>query len=332
MASRCPGALQWAHVAAFALAITMNALSTAGQASVPWLYPKSNSQITAERPTAFTPAGFAFSIWGLIYLFGAAFIIFQALPKNADWTRRTIGPWMIINLVSNAAWLPVFQNEVGDLWPSVAVIAGGILLPLCVLHVKLHRPAKFEAASWGEYVCLYPFVSVYMGWVTVATVANVCLALTPPLTVVDDLAGWSADRWSVTLMCVAALLAAVTLATTRGRDFWYPLPIAWALAAIGVRQRSPDYPGGPMVVQAAFTLSALVGAMALVAAVRQAVLVRRRVAAKRAGQKQGGPAGEWAAPAGPAVVVGNPAAFAAPAGSAATYAAAGAQPPASSWN
>ena len=134
MASRCPSALQWAHVVAFAVAITFNALSSAGQAQVPWLYPKSNAQITDERKTAFTPAGFAFSIWGIIYLFGAAVIVFQSLPKNADWTRRVVGPWMLINLLANAAWLPIFQNELVNLWLSVGVIAGGILLPLCVLQ------------------------------------------------------------------------------------------------------------------------------------------------------------------------------------------------------
>lgn len=308
MASKCPTLLQVAHVLLFVVVLVLNGLSSRPDIAR-GLFPKSNAQITDERKTAITPAGYAFSIWGLIYIALAALMIFQLLPRNASWTRSRLGPWLAINLVSNAAWLPLFQNEVAGLWVSVGVIAGGILLPLAVLHTRFWRPASLEAMSWGEAVCVLPAISLYMGWVSVATIANVSLALTPSGSVVTSLGGWPADNWAVTLCVVAALLPAAVLGATRGRDWIYPLPVSWALVAIGVRQRDPAYPGGPMVVNAAFTLAAVVGAAAAVAALVAAVRACRGCASRRAAARRQQEAGGKAGGVGGAVVVGNPAQF-----------------------
>jgi translocator protein len=308
MAFKCPTLLQVAHVLLFVVTLVLNGLSSRTDVA-PGLFPKSNAQITDERKTAVTPAGYAFSIWGLIYIALAALMVFQALPRNAAWTRARLGGWLLLNLASNAVWLPVFQNEVaGGLWASVGVIAGGILLPLTVLHTRFWRPASLEAMSWGEAVCVLPAISLYMGWVSVATIANVSLALTPPGTVVASLGGWPTDNWAVTILVVAALLPAAVLAATRGRDWIYPLPVSWALVAIGVRQRDPAYPGGPMVVNAAFALAALVGAAAAVAAIAAAVRTCRGCAARRAGARRAQETGTGKGGA-TAVVVGNPAQF-----------------------
>ena len=232
-----------------------------------------------------------------------AFIIFQSIPRNAAWVSTKIGGWMVVNLIGNACWLPLFQNEIGKLWVSVGVIAGGILLPLAVLHWRFWRPANLESTGWAEFICVHPMISLYMGWVSVATIANVSLALTPSGEPSPALGGWSPSNWSMLMQCVAATLAVAVVASTRGRDWIYPIPIAWALAAIGVRQRDPAYPGGQEVVNCAFALAALVGLVSLLTALKEGVRLirtrqRRREEERRAKANGGG-----------AVVVGNPAQF-----------------------
>lgn len=316
---RCPSALQLLHILLFAVVIVMNALSSQTKL-VPELFPKSNAGISAERKTAFTPAGYAFSIWGVIYLFAALFIIFQAIPRNASWTASRVGPWMVLNLVANAAWLPLFQNEVGGMWASVGVIAGGIVLPLAVLHWRFWRPAALDATRWGEFVCVHPFISLYLGWTSVATIANTSIALTPALGAAPSLAGWSPDNWAITMMCAAAALAGAVVLSTRGRDWIFPIPIAWALAAIGVQQRDPAYPGGTTVVSAAFALSGVVGLLVVAVALKELVRVLRARGGgggkrpRQQQQQEGEEAG--ALPTKGLVVVGNPAHFVGGAGAA----------------
>jgi len=270
------------------------------QKLLPQFFSKTNAQLTDERKTAFTPAGYAFSIWGLIYAFGTAFIVFQALPsQKADWVWRKVGLLMMVNLVANAAWLPLFQNEVLGLWLAVAVIALGIVLPLAILHRRFWHHASYDNARWAEYLCCFPFISLYLGWTCVATIANIAIALTPSGGIVTELAGLSASHWSIVMMSVASLLSLAVVASSRFRDGWFPLPIAWAIAAIGVRQRNEDaYPGDDSVVLAAWVLSAAVSALALGTTIHAVI----RGLTARAARKRQEEAQQWAATrgAGPA--------------------------------
>lgn len=93
-------------------------------------------------------------------------------------------------------------------------------------------------------------LSLYVGWLSVACIANVSIAFTPP-NGREDL-GWGAPNWSAFMQVVGALLGWAGLVTRW--DVAYAAPIAWALVAIGVQQRSAAYPGGPTASTAGFVL------------------------------------------------------------------------------
>jgi hypothetical protein len=257
---------------------------------------KTNADISNAYKTAFTPAGYAFSIWGLIFSLGVGFIFLQALPSRREWTRK-LGLAFGVNSVGNGFWLVAFANEWGGIWVSVAVIFSLILLPLVYLYLKLDvgvREAspfagllslvrgggggggvttstittspKRRNITWQELVFAHTFVSVYMGWVTVACVANVSIALTPKNAgaTPPPLGGISPSAWSIAMQITAATLALLALLTRL--DAAYAGPIAWALIAISKQQSSVDWPGNGDVVACAQTLGwTLVGLCAAAA-------------------------------------------------------------------
>ena len=79
--------------------------------------------VSAKYPTLFTPAGYVFSIWGVIYIGLIALAIYQARrTPEADTVVRRLGPWFVINALLNAAWLFFWGAEL--LWPSLAIMLG----------------------------------------------------------------------------------------------------------------------------------------------------------------------------------------------------------------
>lgn len=87
--------------------IVMNYLSNAGVFGG-----KTNAEISDKYHTLITPAGYAFSIWGLIFLGLLAFGVYQGLGSQRTNTRfRTIGWWVVLNVLCNAIWSPLFNNE-----------------------------------------------------------------------------------------------------------------------------------------------------------------------------------------------------------------------------
>nr|WP_231980671.1 TspO/MBR family protein [Tessaracoccus coleopterorum] len=120
--------------------------------------------------TLVTPAGPAFSIWSLIYLGLAAYVIWQWRARSSARAARIA--WLAaVSMILNALWLGVTQ--VGWLWPSVVVI----LTLAIVLGILLHRLGETPAGSRVEAVVVDGTFGVYLGWVAVASVANVTTVL-----------------------------------------------------------------------------------------------------------------------------------------------------------
>jgi hypothetical protein len=270
-----------------------------------------NAEVSNAYKTAFTPAGYAFSIWGIIYSLEAGFVVLQALPSRSAWTERVTGrPALfsfLLNSLGNAFWLVTFAAEWGSMWVSVAVIFLFILAPLVALYLRLdigvpapYRPlslllpgkassssssslsapsapsASPRAITWAEFVFAHTFVSVYMGWVCVASIANTSIALTPRGAGASGgpgLAGLSPSAWSVAMQVVAFALGLVVLATRL--DAAFVAPIAWALLAIAAQQSSPDWPGDSSVVVTARTLGWTLAVLGGLAAGWRVVLWRQ---------------------------------------------------------
>lgn len=129
--------------------------------------------VFAPDASLLTPASSAFSIWSLIYLGLIAFAIYQALPAHGSHPRlRAAGWWVLASMVLNALWIAVVQA--GWLWISVAVLA----LLVAVLTRLTVILARSRTRTMVETVVLDGTIGVYLGWATVATVANVTAVLT----------------------------------------------------------------------------------------------------------------------------------------------------------
>jgi hypothetical protein len=196
-----------------------------------------------------TPAGYAFSIWSLIYLGAVAYAVVQTLPsRRADPLFRAIGWWTASAFLAVSVWLVLAR--VGLVWWTVACI----VWMLVSLAPVLWRVSRAEVSSADWWLVVMP-LSVFAGWVTVATFANVAAGL--------KVSGWadvglSEPAWAVAMIVAVGVLgAAVTVRT--GGNVAFAATVVWALVAVAVRNRVPH----PVVAAAAAVMIALVVAALL---------------------------------------------------------------------
>ncbi|MFF3063343.1 tryptophan-rich sensory protein [Oerskovia sp. NPDC057915] len=153
----------------------------------------------AADATPVAPDGPAFSIWSVIYLGLAAFAIYQALPRQATDPRlRAVSWWVLASMLLNAAWIGVVQTGV---LPLSVVVIGALVAVLAVILVRLVRTPPTSAL---QAVVLDGTVGLYLGWASVATLANVAAALTDAG--VGDL-GLGETGWAVVVVVAGAVLA-----------------------------------------------------------------------------------------------------------------------------
>lgn len=222
-------------VNALAEALPFNGLSTA--------------QISDRFHVFFVPAGYVFSIWGLIYVGLIAYAVFQALPaqRGNPILRRTGYP-VVVSGLANMAWLFLWHYL---LFPLTLLVMLALLAVLIVIYLELGigRTKVSAAEAWAVRV---PF-SIYLGWITVATIANVT----------DVLYYWnwngfgiSARNW--TLVLFAAVLVIAGLMSLTRRDVAYNVVIVWALAGIAVKQSAAKSIVVSSLVTALLVLAVLV--------------------------------------------------------------------------
>jgi benzodiazapine receptor len=189
-----------------------------------------NGQTTGEISDRFrvyfVPAGYVFSIWGLIYLALIAFAVYQALPAQRENPHlRRIGYLFALGCVANSAWIFLWHYELFEL---TLVAMFGLLLSLIAVYLRLDigRVRVSTAEKWLVHI---PF-SIYLGWITVATIANVTSVL-----YYLNWNGWGIrpEVWAVIMLVVGACIASA-VSISRG-DIAYVLVIVWAFAGIAVK-------------------------------------------------------------------------------------------------
>lgn len=203
-------------------------------------------EVSRRYDTLFAPAGYAFSIWGFIYVLLIGFIGFQwgSLIKkiNLEVIDQT-GVWFIISNLANAGWLFLWLNEFIGLSLAVMLV---LLLSLIMLAVRLRMEL------WDAPVRILMFVwwplAVYLGWIIVATIANFAAFVAS--------IGWdgyplSAQLWTIILI---ALSTAIYLFLIYSRNLRESAAVGiWAFVAIAVRQGGDN----PEITIAALVASAL---------------------------------------------------------------------------
>jgi hypothetical protein len=235
----------WLSVLAVIVTIAVN-----GLANVLPLNGQTTGAISDRFPVYFVPAGYVFSIWGLIYLGLIAFAVYQVLPAQRENPRlRRIEALFPLSCLANIVWLFLWHYEV-FLGTIVAMLALLGLLIAIYLRLEIGRGQVSRAENWWVRL---PF-SVYLGWVTVATIANVTSVLD-----YIEWSGWGiGPAWWAVIMLVAATVIASLVSLTRG-DVAYMLVIIWAFTGIAVKHA--DTP--TVAVAAALMVLVVAGVMAV---------------------------------------------------------------------
>ena len=205
---------------------TLITLVVNGLANALPLNGQTTGEISDRFDVYFVPAGYVFSIWGLIYLGLIAFTIFQALPAEKDNPRlQAVGWWVVLANLANSIWIFLWHYEK---FPLTVVVMLVLLAALIVIYLRLGI-GRTNVSTVEKLVARLPF-SIYLGWITVATVANITSLL--------DYLQWDGfgiapEVW-MGIMLAAVLVIAALMNFTR-RDIAYTLVILWALVGIAVK-------------------------------------------------------------------------------------------------
>lgn len=247
-------AFDWAgNIAAFLLVIIVNELANA----LP-INGQTTGAVSDRFPTLFTPAGFTFAIWGVIYCALALFIIYQALPSQRDnHALARVHLLFKLNCLANIGWIFAWHYQ---LWSATALLMAVILVSLLLIYRRLD--IEYRPPFGRQTLLVFAPFSLYLGWITVATLANISV-----IQAVTGTLDWglSEYRWTLVKLALAGAIGVSVL--QQRRDILFILVICWAATGIAVGQQ-----GNPGVVGAASVLAVL----GLLLAAARALLLWRR--------------------------------------------------------
>ena len=189
-------------------------------------------EISANLRTLFTPAGYAFSIWGIIYLLLLGFGFYQGrslfVKVHDDKFVTRIGVWFILSCIANCSWIVSWVYGYTGL--SCVII---FMLLFSLLKIVWNNRMELWDAPFPVILLLWwPFV-IYSGWVTVASIVNVASYL---VEINWDGFGLSPVIWTVIMIFVATLINLIITWNRNMREF--ALVGAWSLIAIGVENKN----------------------------------------------------------------------------------------------
>ena len=219
--------LKLVTVLTFLMMLAVNALS----ALLP-LNGVTPQEVSAMYPNLFVPAGFTFSVWGVIYLALTLYVLYLLglfrgkNPVNEPLLVKTAIVFSVSSLV-NTGW--IFAFHYGALALSALLTA---FLLICLIDLR-HIIAAESLTPREKFFVGLPF-SLYFGWVTVALIANITALLVG--------LGWngfgvSEPVWTIAILLVGAVIG--VLATLRFRDPAYALVLVWAYGGILANHLSP---------------------------------------------------------------------------------------------
>jgi translocator protein len=235
---------QWMNIFALVLMLIVNAL-----ANILPLNGITTREISDMFPVYFVPAPYVFSIWGVIYLALIGFAIYQVLPSQRDnRLLRRIGYWFALSCVVNSLWIFAWHWL---LFPLTLVL---MLLLLGVL-IHIYRTAgngRQQVVRAEKWMVQLPF-SIYLGWISVATIANVTDFL---YDAGWDGAGIAPQTWAVIMLVVAAVLGLVIIA--RHSDIAFTAVLIWAFVGIAVKHSAVMPVAGTALAAAVIVVVGLV--------------------------------------------------------------------------
>ncbi len=235
---------RWLALVGIAATITINVLAN----SLP-INGLNTGEISDRFDIFFVPAGYVFSIWFLIYVGLIAYAVYQILPDNQENSRLDrAAVWVVLASAANIAWIFCWHYLLFG-WSLLAMTL--LLLSLIMIYTTLKIGR--EPVDPGEYWLVRVPFSIYLGWISVATIANVTQVL-----FVFDWGGWgiSEEIWTAVMLAVATVLGWI-MALDR-RDIPYLLVLIWAFTGIALK-----FPGTQLVAVSAWAASGLLAAAVL---------------------------------------------------------------------
>lgn len=176
--------------------------------------------------TLITPSGWAFAIWGPLFLGSALFAVWQALPGQRDNALLDRIAWpAAIALAAQGVWATYTQ------FANLTVISAIIILTsLAGLLVCLRTLAQQPRLTSGERWFAALVLSALAAWLTAASIVNISATL-----VYNGIGGGFAYPLAAAIMvAIGGVIAALAVVRSRGNP-WYALVFCWALLAIYFR-------------------------------------------------------------------------------------------------
>ncbi len=197
--------------------------------STGYFFKKTVAEVSYKFDTLFAPAGYAFIIWGLIFLFSIAFVIYQWIllsNKNSTQYIQRTGLWFSISNLANAAWVHCWTGEMMGL--SVVLI---FLLLLSLIFLTVSLRLELDDVPVRSIFFVWWPITFYLGWIMVATIACIAAWLKSM--------GWGAfnlteNVWTMLLITIASLLYLLLIKNRNMREA--AMVGAWAFIAIAVKQ------------------------------------------------------------------------------------------------
>jgi hypothetical protein len=206
---------------------------------------QSTGAVSNKFDVLFTPAGYVFGIWGLLYLTWIVFAAFQFLPSQKQNPRLAHVTYLFsVSGLINVLWLLLWHYEYFALTVLAMLVLLGLLIA-CYLRLDIGR----ARVSFIERCCVDVPFSLYLAWISVATIANVTIFLRH--------VGWSGwglpeSVWASVMIAVATGLGVIACA--QRRDLAFVAVLAWAFVGIADKQAAT-----PTVVTAAWLATGVLG-------------------------------------------------------------------------
>ena len=237
-------AKRWAIIISLVVVLVVN-----GLANILPINGLTTGEVSDEFPVLFVPAAYVFSIWGLIYLSLIAFAIYSVTPRGLEnQVIDSIAWWFVAANIFNSTWIFLWHYLQ---FPLTLIAIVGLLISLIVIFLKL-RIGVEQRPLLEKLVVATPF-SIYLGWATVAVVANFAQTL---YSIGYRGEPFSQSFWAVALLVVATGIGFVMI--FKRQQIAYPVVLTWAFIGIYVKQG-----GTPVVAYTALVLGVAIAVLTL---------------------------------------------------------------------
>ncbi|MGL4952960.1 MAG: tryptophan-rich sensory protein [Culicoidibacterales bacterium] len=225
--------IRWEVIVTFITMVVVNAL-----ANILPINGITSGAVSDSYVNLFAPAGITFTIWSVIYILLGVYSVyqlgfFQKEPENMpNKLLDEIGIYFIISSFANLTWIFAWHYQI--LWLSlILMLTILVMLALIVVRIRQAHEQK-QFSSKEQWFIRIPF-SVYFGWITVATIANIVTLL---VSLNFDGFGIAEQIWMIGIIIVGTLISVATI--WRNKDIAYGLVIIWAYAGIIIKHSSAN--------------------------------------------------------------------------------------------